>query len=348
LQKKNKVEKAIDDFLIKIISQNYSIKKIIGIIIVFLIMIVILFFYYFNNYDKILFLVFQILIIIFLFISIKLVLNKYKRKRLLDNSKKKLEILKTEENFISLDKLKIDNKIKRQIIDSSNKSDGELVIGSFDESGNLFSPFGKLLSAQIKNISLSEFKERERISLDIVVIEGKILVKKDFRGRADRFITEWSSLCKLKGQVNVPSIYDVDEKNTILYKSYIIGNKIRDILINNGAKISDQDINALKKNGLDSQQINNAICLEVRKNIFNCFDKEFFDKLSKKIKIIHRHGITSFGLGVNNILIDNNCEPWFFDFEGANIFNNYKGFTYKYRCLQDNYTYRRYYTLSNY
>lgn len=221
----------------------------------------------------------------------------------------------------------------------------ELELGDLDEDGRVFGRFGVLPG--VVNIAEDEFVERVRFPLKIVLVDGKVLIRKDFRGNRVRFLHEWGNLKRLQDKANVPALYCVKEEQVLLYKNLISGRTLRDILVDAGAKIlnthTDNDPELAK---LDTQSRLWAILGRGTALLRQCFPESFFTELKCQMDKIHACNVARLSLTFGNIMVDEHGTPWFIDLEGAQAFRSKFHPYYPYYLIQDRHKFQHIYGIS--
>ncbi|MBD3306656.1 hypothetical protein GF348_09775, partial [candidate division KSB3 bacterium] len=158
----------------------------------------------------------------------------------------------------------------------------EIVIGHIDGDGRVLSLFGTLPGFDV--IGEDVFVERPRCRIDIVLIDGNVLIRKNFLGDREAFVEEWYNLVLLYGKANVPAIHHVDEEDCILYKNLISGRTLNDLLVDAGAKIRDsqtQDDPLLQS--LSRAERLRAILNRGTQRIDTCLSEEFLCALEQQM-----------------------------------------------------------------
>jgi hypothetical protein len=221
---------------------------------------------------------------------------------------------------------------------------GELVIGHFDDDGRVLGVYGDLPGLGLETVQEAEFVKPSRYSTDVVLVDDKVLIRKDFRGNSAPFVREWYCLSRLYSKANVSAVHHVDEKRCLLYKNLIPGRKIRDTLIDAGAKIRDLDLGEDPETaGLDPVARAETVSARARALLPVCFSEQFLRDLEQQLDQVHSEGITGFGFTIGNVIVDQHEKPWFFDFEGARIFESCRGLIFAYRRDQDRRRFNRHY-----
>lgn len=148
--------------------------------------------------------------------------------------------------------------------------------GEIDEHGRVFSNLGFVEGK--KNVNKENFVKRRKNDIYLISIEGKVGIKKIYRGNKVGFLRELKALYSLnKYNCNVPCIMDVDFGNQATVISYIRG-----------------------------------FVLEEKENEI---EKSFVDSLYAQLKIIHDAGFFLNDLSYKNIIEDCKGRPCIIDFE---------------------------------
>jgi serine/threonine protein kinase len=205
--------------------------------------------------------------------------------------------LKLEEMGLTEDKLEL---IKEK--------SGETVIAEIDQDGYLLSNYGTIKNAP--TISKDKFLPRKKTSLHVVLHDGLVGVKKNYRGNKLGFVTELNALYKLgKAGCRVPSIIDINFEELTLTISYILGKVLREELVKKGARIRDKDTN--------NQKINEyANIIRGRKVLYDVIDRKFAERIYNEIIKIHQAGFIWKDIKYGNIIIEQKAgKPFLIDFE---------------------------------
>ncbi len=209
-----------------------------------------------------------------------------------------------------------------------------IVLGRIDNDGRVWSPFGEV--PHWINVSQAIFVPRSRYSLDIVLLDDKVLIRKDFRGDWRPFVREWHNLTYLMGDANVPAVYRVDEPRTVLYKNLIVGKNVNDVLVAAGARIHNaQTDDDPELAGLDRESRLWAILKRGTALLPRCFPESFFYKLEAQMDAVHRRGVTGLSLTFGNVIVNEHSDPWLLDFEGAKVYRSTQDVCFLWRRDQD-------------
>lgn len=249
---------------------------------------------------------------------------------------KKAQSTYTEGTFTSWAQWPIEAHIRKAIeAVRKNSPDQEVVIGRIDNDGRVLGLFGELPGW--KNIIEADFEKPPRYLLDIVLVEGKVLIRKDFCGERFSFVHEWYNLITLYGKANVPAIYKVDENHSWLYKNLIPGRTIRDILVDAGAKIlTVQTKNDPELAGLEQTSRIEAVWARGKTYIQPCLSERFMSELENQLDKIHACGVTGVSLTFGNIIVDSKSSiPWLIDFDRARAHLSTSSQIFAYRRDQD-------------
>lgn len=262
---------------------------------------------------------------------VRMSITKRKARMLL----KKARPLTDQNTFTSWLKWKVNSRVGEAIELARKESfNEELVIGRIDNDGRVFGLFGELPG--LENITQDEFVRRYRYPLDIVLKGDNILLRKKFGRDRVNFLREWYNLCLLFKKANVPAIYCVDESSCVLYKSFIPGKTLRDILVDAGAKILNiQTDNDSELANLKGNERLEAILGRGTAFIPFAFPKKFLFRMEKEMDKIHSAGVAKLSLTFGNIIMDAKGEPWFIDFEGAHSYRSTSSLFFAYRRNQD-------------
>ena len=218
----------------------------------------------------------------------------------------------------------------------------EITLGRIDNDGRVSGAYGPLPGMQ--NVEPGQFVERYRFPLDIVLLDGKVLVRKGFGGQRERFVHEWYNLAALMGKANIPAVYRADEQRYILYKNLIVGHTVRDRLVDAGAQIlnvqTDHDPELEK---LDVPDRLHAILARGTALLPHVFAEDFFEQMEEQLYAIHRCGVAKLSLTFGNIMVDRQGRPWFIDLEGAQAYRSVTAPAFLWQRDQDRSKYNRIY-----
>lgn len=245
-------------------------------------------------------------------------INLLRTRRLARNLTEKAKSNYLAGTFTSWRHLPIKDDVRKAIEETRKETpQREIVIGHIDNDGRVLGLFGDIPG--LPSVSKAEFLKRKRFGVDIVLIEDSLLVRKDYRGQENRFLSEWLTLAILSGKANVPAIHHVDEKNFRIYKNLILGKTIREFLVDAGAKI----MHAQTKEDPELMRLDDAARLlaVVRRGtslVSSVLPDSLLCEIECQMNLIHSSLVTNFSNTFGNIVIDTEKgAPWFIDLEGA-------------------------------
>ena len=192
-------------------------------------------------------------------------------------------------------------------------------VGRIDDDGRLLGLFGELPGFPL--VSPEGFVERKRFELAVVIWDDAMLIRKDYRGDTETFIREWAALAILAGRVNVPAVYHVDESRTTLYKNLVWGRTIREILVENGAKILHE--HTRKDSQLD-RMADEVRIKEVwrrgREVLSKALSEKLVTQMAEQLERTHVEGVNGISFTWGNVVIDERTKtPWFIDLDKARV-----------------------------
>lgn len=193
----------------------------------------------------------------------------------------------------------------------------EVVLARIDNDGRVLGLFGHL--PWLDPVEEHDFVERRRFPLDIVLLDGKVLVRKDFRSARERFVREWYNLALLQDKATVPAVYLADEARCVLYKNLVPGRTIRSHLVAAGARIlTVQTEHDPSLDGLDAEARIRAVWARGRAVLPDCLPEAVLWALEHQMDGIHAAGVARLSLTFGNVVIEEPTgTPWLIDMEGA-------------------------------
>ncbi len=239
------------------------------------------------------------------------------RRNLARWSQKKSEFIQKRGDEIGLEELGL-NEDGLKLVKEKIKVTKEVVIAQIDQDGFFLSYFGPI--DEIPCINEKNFIPRIRFSLDLVVIDGVIGVKKNYRGNAISFLTELETLYALsKAGCNVPTILDADFENYSLTVSFIPGTVLREQLASQGAILRDRDVSVNPKfTQLSPKSRRLKRIDEGKRYLHSVVDSSFIEKLYDQILKIHSANIFINDIKYGNVIIERKTgNPYLIDFESA-------------------------------
>lgn len=260
----------------------------------------------------------------FIYIYAKFVLLKKRiwkkiiiKRNLAKWSQKKTELIKIGENLVVIDELGL-NEDGLILAKEKIKENKEVVIANIDQDGFYLSHFGPI--DEVSCVNEKKFLPRTRFSLDLIVIDGVVGVKKNYRKNAVSFLTELKTIHALsKAGCNVPTILDADFENYSLTVSFIMGTVLREQLASKGSILRDRDVNLNPK----FTQLSPEACRlkridEGKKYLHSVVDSFFIEKLYDQILKIHSADILINDIKYGNVIIERKTgDPYLIDFESS-------------------------------
>ena len=197
-----------------------------------------------------------------------------------------------------------------------------VVLGRIDNDGRVLALLGPLPG--LDPVDPTDFVERYRYDLDLVLDGDAVLIRKDFRGDRPAFLREWQSLAAV-GWVDgdridgVPAIHHADEQRLCLTKSFVPGETVRQRLVTAGAHILSVDSEADPELAeLDDTARIEAVWARGREHFREALPAGFITDLERRLDAIHRRGVTGFSLTFGNVVLhESTGHPWFIDFDAA-------------------------------
>jgi tRNA A-37 threonylcarbamoyl transferase component Bud32 len=208
------------------------------------------------------------------------------------------------------------NPEELNLLETRIQENQEVLIADIDQDGRLKSYVGPIQGLPISD--QVEFTARKRHDLQVVVVEGVICVRKDFRGNKDQFLNELRILHHLgKAGCNVPAIIDADFQEHILTISFIMGASLREVLAQHGAQLRDTELRKdpgymkLSKKQREAMRIKQAIQV-----LQTNFDSQIIDQIFNELNKINSEGVIGNDIRYNNIIIEKDSrQPYWIDFE---------------------------------
>ena len=228
---------------------------------------------------------------------------------------KKAEIIGESKNIIYIEELGLNEDGLNLVKEKINKNK-EVVIADIDQDGFYLSHFGPIKG--IPCISTNDFLPRTKHSLNLIVTDGVVGVKKNYGNNIISFLTELEILDTLsKAECNVPSILDVDFDNYSLTLSFIPGRVLREELASKGSILRDRDVNTDPTfNKLSPKEIRLKRIDEGKKHLYSVIDNSFMEKLFQQITKIHSSNVFINDIKYGNVIIQRETgEPYLIDFE---------------------------------
>ena len=231
------------------------------------------------------------------------------------------------QDHVFFDKWIIDKKTL-DLIRNDAKNQEEIFIGCFDLDGKIISNYKAL-----PNLLYSMREDIINPNVQLVIKNNIILIKKTFNQRKIRnFYNEIINTNLAAKKINVSEIYDYSEKDLSIYKKFIPGKTIRDLLVEKGAKIlledtnKDQELNRLSKQDKLFKILNRG-----SSKLKNAVGSEMIKKIKTDIIALHSLGLVNVSFTFGNIIINKKHNPVFIDFEQVKKINKLSPYYYYYR-----------------
>ncbi len=191
-------------------------------------------------------------------------------------------------------------------------------LGRIDNDGRLTSELGGFPG--LSSVGGTEFVERYRYSLDLLLEGDSVFLRKDFRGDRAGFLREWQALATLGG-IRAPALLRVDETALVLDKSFVPGPTLRDLLVAAGARILSVDT----ERDPDLLAFEPAARIEVvwargRQRLAAVGGQALVSEIEQAIRAVHAHGVTGMSFTFGNVVIEAESGlPWLIDFDNAQV-----------------------------
>ena len=201
-------------------------------------------------------------------------------------------------------------KMKKDINES-----GELVLAKIDSNGRAVDFYGVLNFLSL--VSEEDFVPKDRFKLNVVLRDNYLLVSKDFEGDKSAFIREWFFLSLLQLEANVPAIWEVDEKRTIIYMNLVPGKSLSELIAEAGGAVrhNDSDMNSGNVPYFQNQLEVDSIARSWSKGIL---DEDLILELSRQLDLIHSMGVVGVNIKPGNVIISKvDGKPYIVDFHGS-------------------------------
>lgn len=223
----------------------------------------------------------------------------------------------------------------RRRVEAERAGERELVLGRIDADGRLLSELGEFPG--FEPVTAAGFLRRRSSTIDLVLANGKVMIRKDYHGDRRELIGEWHALARLQGAANVAAVHAVDEGRCLLYRSLAPGETVNDLLVRAGARIrlaQTEDDESLHH--LAGEPRLRAILARGTALVPRCLSEHFLEELERQVRRIHARGVTDLSLTFGNVVVDRDRDaPWFFDFGGARSFRRPSGCRFAYRRARD-------------
>lgn len=212
---------------------------------------------------------------------------------------------------------------QRRVLEETQLHLRKVVIAEVDQDGFFLSYFGPIKDFPM--VSSEQFVERKKYRIRLVLMDGNLLVEKDFRGAKVFFINELRTLYTIGlAGCNVPSIIDVDFDNCVLYLSFISGGVLREELAKKGAILRDRDaFNNSTYAKLNEKKKRLRRINEGKQKMYEVVDSRFVEELFVELTKIHSARFIWNDIKYGNIIIEEKTgRPFLVDFENARYYPN--------------------------
>jgi tRNA A-37 threonylcarbamoyl transferase component Bud32/SAM-dependent methyltransferase len=206
----------------------------------------------------------------------------------------------------------------RQRLDWLTQTEAWIKIADIDQDGFFLSEFGPLAVGPC--ISWQEFQPRRKYRLSLVASQGRLGVRKEFRGNRIKFLNELKTLHLLaKAGCKVPAILDVDFGNLDIVVSFIKGKVLRQELADRGAAILDRQVECDPQlQQLSAEDVWHVRIKRALKVLPQAVDTGFTEALFAELQKIHQTGTVVADFKYGNIIIEKHSgAPYLIDFENA-------------------------------
>ncbi|HEX9733116.1 MAG TPA: class I SAM-dependent methyltransferase [Thermoanaerobaculia bacterium] len=241
--------------------------------------------------------------------------------------------------FLAWEDWSVDPDVRRAVDAAAGRTSeeprGELVLGHVDGDGRLESPWGAFPG--FDPVTAESFVPRTRYSLVLVLIDGKVLVRKDYRGRRREMAAETDVLDRLRGRANVPAVYARCEEHGLAYRSFIPGDTLNDLLVRAGARIRlTQTEGDAELAGLVGVRRLEAVIERGRRRLSQAIPAGVLVELERQLDLIHRAGVARLSLTFGNVVLEPASRtPWLIDFDGAEAYRSTDAAVFAFRRDQD-------------
>lgn len=216
----------------------------------------------------------------------------------------------------------------RAVIEAARRQTAsDLVLARIDNDGHWLPLLGPLPG--LEGIALEAFVERYRFDLDLVLVDEFVLIRKNYRGDRAALLREAAALAALIECPGVPRLFRVDEREQRLYKSFVPGPTLRDVLVWSGADILTKDTaNDPSLGDLEGVARIEAVWARGRSHLERSAPG-LVARLERLLESIHRLGVTGFSLSFGNVIVGADDTPWLIDFDAATTHRRPRGLLFE-------------------
>jgi len=194
-----------------------------------------------------------------------------------------------------------------------------LLLGRFDNDGRVLPAAGEL--PDLRPVGEDAFAGRYRFDLDLVLLDEQVAVRKGYRGNRAAWLRESSALAAVGGRAGVPALLRADGSSTVVYKSYVPGPTLRDLLVEAGARILT--VETAEDGGLAGLSANErleAVWRRGQEVLSAALPDGTLARLEQLVEDVHRCGVTGFSLTFGNVVLQRGTgAPWLIDFDAARV-----------------------------
>jgi hypothetical protein len=192
-----------------------------------------------------------------------------------------------------------------------------LEIGRIDADGRLWSRFGDF--PYFSSVSAEEFIEKTHSIISIVLRDGRVLVRKQFRSNRDAYRRERHNSLLLQDRANVPRLHGSNDAELVLYKDLISGAAVNHMLVAEGAAVLQaQTRKDPAMAALDAKDRILAVLARGAAVARRCLGTELIREIGRQVRRIHACRVAKLSLTFGNVIVESRSgKPWLVDFEGA-------------------------------
>jgi serine/threonine protein kinase len=196
----------------------------------------------------------------------------------------------------------------------------DLVIADIDQDGFLLSRVGDLRGAP--TVAPERFLPRRRFDLQVVVRDGVLAVRKDFKGDRGAFVRELTALHELaQAGCNVPAVLDFDVDGLVLTVSYVVGAVLREELARRGALLRDRDVRHRGLLGPTSRLREHQRIARGRELLDTAVGPDFAARYFAQLRKVHAAGYVLHDIKYGNVVIEQDSgAPYLIDFDAARTY----------------------------
>jgi len=208
-------------------------------------------------------------------------------------------------------------------IEREHQSSREVTIADIDQNGLWFSLYGTIKG--VPQIERDVFKERSRFKIQVVSLDRKIGIRKNFNGNAFAFVNELRTLHLLAEEgCDVPAVMAIDFDALTLTISYIKGDPLDHLIAMANAEtiaINKEEYSNLVRLISGRKRLRHIQLSH--QSLEGIFDKKQTAGLFDQLRKIHRSGIILKDIKYGNIIIEHRTRrPFWIDFDHTRYYAN--------------------------